>query len=123
MAEAYIRQSTVQLSIVRQSVIERICAEYAGRDAVAILAMAPLAAAVSVSPASPSDTEELCARLVVTSRNGSACMHVIFGPQAAARAPQELSIPAKFRAIPRTSRGPPETRARLVSSEFATSVA
>ena len=71
MAPAHIRQSTTEQST-------------AGRDAVAILAMAPLAAAVSVSPALLSDTGQLRARLVVTSRNGSACMHVIVGRKAAA---------------------------------------
>jgi hypothetical protein len=85
MAPAYIRESTTELSL----------AGPAGRDAVAILAMAPLAAAVSVSPAPLTDTEEPCARLVVTSRNGSACMHVLFGPRLAAKA-RVPTIPVLF---------------------------
>jgi hypothetical protein len=85
MAPWYIRHSITELSL----------AGPAGRDAVAILAMAPLAAAVSVSPAPLTDTEELCARLVVTSRNGSACTHVLFGPRLAAKT-RVPAIPAQF---------------------------
>jgi hypothetical protein len=40
------------------------------RNAVAILTMAPLAAAISVSPAPLSNVEKLEARLVVMRRNG-----------------------------------------------------
>jgi hypothetical protein len=46
------------------------------RNALAILAIAPLAAAISVSPAPLSNVEKLEARLVVMRRNGLVRMFV-----------------------------------------------
>jgi hypothetical protein len=54
------------------------------RNAVAILAIAPLAAAISVSPAPLFDVEKLHARLEVMRRNGLVRMHVSWGPKASA---------------------------------------
>ena len=51
------------------------------RNAVAILAIAPLAAAISVSPAPLSNVEKLEARLVVMRRNGLVRMFVNWLPE------------------------------------------
>ncbi len=56
------------------------------RDADAILAMAPLAAAFSVSPTPRSDVEPE-ARLVVVRLNGGVQMHIRWGPRVAATTP------------------------------------
>jgi hypothetical protein len=109
MAPAYIRQSATEQS----------SAHSAERDAVAILVMAPLAAAVSGSPAPSSDTEHLCARLVVTSRNGSVCMRVIFGPKPVVAAPAP-AISAQFADL---SRMVAQAAGNSPAVEFATSVA
>jgi hypothetical protein len=53
------------------------------RNADAILAVAPLAAAISVSPAPLSDVESLEARLVVIRRNGLVRMYVSWRPKSA----------------------------------------
>jgi hypothetical protein len=53
------------------------------RDADEILAIAPLAAAISVSPAPLSDVERLEARLVVMRRNGLVRMYVSWRPKSA----------------------------------------
>jgi hypothetical protein len=59
------------------------------RNAVAILAIAPLAAAISVSPAPLSNVEKLEARLVVMRRNGLVRMHVSWCPKGAAMTVEE----------------------------------
>ncbi len=51
------------------------------RNADAILAIAPLAAAISVSPAPLSDVERPEARLVVIRRNGLVRMYVSWRPK------------------------------------------
>lgn len=58
------------------------------RNAVAILAIAPLAAAISVSPAL-SNVEKLEARLVVMRRNGLVRMFVSWCPKGAAMTVEE----------------------------------
>jgi hypothetical protein len=59
------------------------------RNAVAILAIAPLAAAISVSPAPLSSVEKLEARLVVMRRNGLVRMHVSWCSKGAAMSAEE----------------------------------
>ena len=59
------------------------------RNAVAILAIAPLAAAISVSPAPLSNVEKLHARLVVMRRNGLVRMFVSWCPKGAAMTVEE----------------------------------
>jgi hypothetical protein len=59
------------------------------RNAVAILTMAPLAAAISVSPAPLSNVEKLEARLVVMRRNGLVRMFVSWCPKGAAMTVEE----------------------------------
>ncbi len=59
------------------------------RNAVAILAVAPLAAAISVSPAPLSNVEKLEARLVVMRRNGLVRMCVSWCPIGAAMMAEE----------------------------------
>jgi hypothetical protein len=59
------------------------------RNAVAILTMAPLAAAISVSPAPLSNVEKLEARLVVMCRNGLVRMFVSWCPKGAAMTVEE----------------------------------
>src|SRR5450755_2742857 len=59
------------------------------RNAVAILAVAPLAAAISVSPARLSNVEKLEARLAVMRRNGLVRMHVSWCPRGAAMTTEE----------------------------------
>jgi hypothetical protein len=78
----------------------------ARRNAVAILEIAPLAAAISVSPAPLSDVETLEARLVVTNRNGLARMYVSWSPEQRPR-----------RGLPVTT-GPPD-EVRKFSNSFA----
>jgi hypothetical protein len=59
------------------------------RNAVAILAVAPLAAAISVSPAPLSSVAKLEARLMVMRRNGLVRMHVSWCPKGAAMSVEE----------------------------------
>ena len=59
------------------------------RNAVAILAVAPLAAAISVSPARLSNVEKLEARLAVMRRDGLVRMHVTWCPRGAAMTAEE----------------------------------
>jgi hypothetical protein len=59
------------------------------RNAAAILAVAPLAVAISVSPARLSNVEKLEARLAVMRRNGLVCMHVTWCPKGAAMSAEE----------------------------------
>jgi hypothetical protein len=59
------------------------------RNAVAILAVAPLAAAISVSPAPLSNMEKLDARLVVMRRKGLVRMCVSWCPKGAAMTTEE----------------------------------
>jgi hypothetical protein len=59
------------------------------RNAIAILAIAPLAAAISVSPAPLSKVEKLEARLVVMRRNGLVRMFVSWCPKGAAMTVEE----------------------------------
>jgi hypothetical protein len=59
------------------------------RNALAILAIAPLAAAISVSPAPLSNVEKLEARLVVMRRNGLVRMFVSWCPKGAAMTVEE----------------------------------
>ncbi len=75
----------------QQSDIRDGCAESVAtrRNALAILAVAPLAAAISVSPAPLSDVEKLEARLVVMRRHGLVRMHVTWCPKGAAMTAQE----------------------------------
>jgi hypothetical protein len=59
------------------------------RNAAAILAMAPLAAAISVSPARLSNVEKLEARLAVMRHNGLVRMHVTWCPRGGAMTAEE----------------------------------
>jgi hypothetical protein len=79
-------QNYTQQSYIRQSYTESVTTR---RNAVAILAIAPLAAAISVSPAPLSDVEKLEARLVVMRRNGLVRMQVTWCPRGAAMTAEE----------------------------------
>jgi hypothetical protein len=59
------------------------------RNAVAILAIAPFAAAISVSPAPLSNVEKLEARLAIMRRNGLVRMFVSWCPKGAAMTAEE----------------------------------
>ena len=93
------------------------------RNAVAILAVAPLAAAISVSPAPLSNVEKLEARLVVMRRDGLVRMCVSWCPIGAAMTAEEqacvllaaLDAPRR-RDSPATTHPPDEVR------EFAKSL-
>jgi hypothetical protein len=95
------------------------------RSAVAILAVAPLAAAISVPPPPLSNVEKLEARLVVTRRSGLVRMCVSWCPKGAAMTAEEragvllaaLDAPRIRRDSSATTHPPDEVR------EFATSLA
>jgi hypothetical protein len=87
------------------------------RNAVAILAVAPLAAAISVSPAPLSNVEKLEARLVVMRRNGLVRMHVSWCPNGAAMsAEQRAGVLLNALDAPRNRSHPPVTAIRLTIS-------
>jgi hypothetical protein len=86
MAQNYTQQSHTAQSCAEQGYSASVTAR---RNAVAILAIAPLAAAISVSPAPQSDVEKLEARLVVMRRNGLVRMHVSWCPKGAAMTAEE----------------------------------
>jgi hypothetical protein len=81
MAQTYTQQSCAEQSYTESTTTRR--------NAVAILAIAPLAAAISVSPAPLSNVEKLEARLVVMRRNGLVRMHVTWCPRGAAMTAEE----------------------------------
>jgi hypothetical protein len=93
------------------------------RNAVAILAVAPVAAAISVSPAPLSSVEKLEARLVVMRRNGLVRMHVSWCPKGAAMSAAErasvllnaLDAP-RSRCDPLATADPPDDAHEPVSS-------
>jgi hypothetical protein len=63
------------------------------RNADAILAIAPLASAITVSPAPLSDVERLETRLVVIRRNGLVRMYVSWRPKSADVTPDARAGP------------------------------
>jgi hypothetical protein len=79
-------QNYTQQSCAEQSYTESVATR---RNALAILAIAPFAAAISVSPAPLCDVEKLEARLVVMRRNGLVRMHVTWCPKGAAMTAEE----------------------------------
>jgi hypothetical protein len=95
------------------------------RNAVAILEIAPFAAAISVSPAPLSDVERLEARLVVIRRNGLVRMYVSWRPNNAGITAEEragallaaLNGSSTRRCPPVATRPPDEVR------EFSKSLA
>ena len=91
MAQNYTQQSYIQQSYIQQSCAEQSYTESvtSRRNAFAILAIAPLAAAISVSPAPLSDVEKLEARLVVMRHDGLVRMHVSWCPRGAAMTAEE----------------------------------
>jgi hypothetical protein len=94
------------------------------RNAVAILAIAPLAAAISVSPAPLSNVEKLEARLVVMRRNGLVRMHVSWCPKGAAMTAEERAgVLLAALDAPRRSGSPVTMRPPHDAHEFAGSLA
>jgi hypothetical protein len=94
------------------------------RNAIAILAIAPLAAAISVSPAPLSNVEKLEARLVVMRRNGLVRMFVSWCPKGAAMTVEERAgvLLAALEA-PRRSGSPVAMRSAEEVREFTKSLA
>jgi hypothetical protein len=88
------------------------------RNAVAILAVVPLAAAISVSPAPLSNVEKLEARLVVMRRNGLVRMCVSWCPIGATMAAEGRAVCSW---LPWTRRGPGgmHRRPRVRLTKFA----
>ena len=82
----------------------------ARRNVDAILAIAPLAAAISVSPAPLSNVEMLEARLVVMRRNGLVRMHVR-GAAATMTTEQRAGVLRDVLDAPRPQTGLPVTEA------------
>jgi hypothetical protein len=94
------------------------------RNAVAILAIAPLAAAISVSPAPLSNVEKLRARLVVMRRNGLVRMFVSWCPRGAAMTVEERAgVLLAALDAPRRGGSPVAMRAADEVREFTKSLA
>jgi hypothetical protein len=94
------------------------------RNAVAILAIAPFAAAISVSPAPLSNVEKLEARLVVMRRNGLVRMFVSWCPKGAAMTAEERAgVLLAALDAPRRGGSPVAMRSADEVREFAKSLA
>jgi hypothetical protein len=94
------------------------------RNAVAILAIAPLEAAISVSPAPLSNVEKLEARLVVMRRNGLVRMFVSWCPKGAAMTVEERAgVLLAALDAPRRGGSPVAMRSADEVREFAKSLA